>query len=438
MGQAPDEAERMAAATERIAAAQREADSALSLADLGLTRLPESLRTLKYLTQLDLSGNQLAELPGWLGELAALEGLVLRGNRLTHLPSSLAGLSRLTQLDAADNRLLQVAPELAAMPRLAAIELRGNPHLLVPPPEIVAQDSHAVLNYLRGLGGGGLESAPTEALVPSIWPSTTPPRTDKERGSWRKVVMIGIPVLVICAAVAITAAFNDRQPSVTPPASLPVAPAAASIGTAASSPTQATAKVAKTSHATTASPSPTSVTGHASTHAAPSAAGATSTTAPASSAATAAAATYPTAAPGVDLAADNPVAASSTMENYTAANTVDGNPNTYWESLDGASFPQTLTVDLGEVTTVGRFDFQLPQQSDWNERTETFTILGSTNGSDFFTIEPSATYTFNANSSSDDSASLSIGPVHARYVELYFTATDGWPAAQMGELGVYS
>lgn len=438
MGQAPDEAERIAAATERIAAAQREADSALSLADLGLAQLPESLRTLKYLTQLDLSGNQLAELPEWLGELTALEGLVLRGNRLTQLPVSLTGLSRLTQLDAADNRLLQVAPELAGMPRLAAIELRGNPHLLVPPPEIVAQDSHAVLNYLRGLGGGGIGPAPTVTLMPSIPLPTTPPRTDKERGSWRKVVMIGIPVLVICAAVAITAAFNDRQPGVTPPASLPVAPAAASIGTATSAPTQTTAKAAQTSHAPTASPSPSSVTEHASTHAAPSAAGATSTTAPASSAATAGAATFPTAAPSVDLAAGNPVAASSTMENYTAANTVDGNPNTYWESLDGASFPQTLKVDLGEVTTVGRFEFQLPQQSDWNERTETFTILGSTNGSDFFTIEPSATYTFNANSSSDDSASLSIGPVHTRYVELYFTATAGWPAAQMGELGVYS
>jgi F5/8 type C domain/Leucine rich repeat len=423
-------------ASDRIGAAAHELDSALSLSGLGLPRLPEDLRALKYLTVLDLSGNLLTELPEWIGELAALEQLVLRGNRLTQLPPSLARLSRLTQLDAADNRLLQVAPELAALPRLATIELRGNPHLLVPPPEVVAQGGRAVLEHLRGTAG------PAEAATEIIF--RTPPRppiqvpADAGHGTRRKALMIGVPVLVVCVAVAITAALSSGRAGQTSTSALPAARAVTSVNGVVLPPGRTATNGAVTLHAPTYSP--TSTAGRTATHAASPQTSATSgkTTAAAAGPPAAPTTAYPTAAPGVDLAANGPAASSSTMQNYAAANVVDGNPNTYWESLDGAALPQTLKVDLGEVTTVGRFDFRLPPASDWNERTETFTILGSTNGTDFFTIEPSGTYTFNANSAADDSASLTVAPVHTRYIELYFTATNGWPAAQLGELDVYS
>ena len=444
----PDDAGQTAA--QRIATAAREAETALSLAGLGLTQLPKSIRMLRYLTQLDLSDNLLTALPDWIGDLTALEMLVLRGNRLTLLPPSLARLDRLTQLDAADNRLLQVAPELAAMTRLAVIELRGNPHLLVPPPEVVAQGSHAVLAHLRGLGGGSAESATEVIPTPSPRPSSSPePAAAADSGSdsdagreprtRRRVLMLGVPVLVIGAAIAITAAMTEGSPGSPSSPPFPSAQAAASADPVIASPNQTAAMLGTTLHPPTYS-SPTPVPKHTTTHPAASETPPPTTT-DTSSAAPAdptSASTYPIAAPGVDLAANGPATASSTMQNYVAANVVDGNPNTYWESLDGSAFPQTLTVNLGEVTTVGRFDFHLPQVSGWNERTETFTILGSTNGTDFFTIEPSAVYTFNANSSSDDSASLTITPVHTRYIELYFSATAGWPAAQLGELDAYS
>jgi hypothetical protein len=424
-------------ALDRIGEAARGLESALSLSGLGLPRLPDDLRVLKYLTVLDLSDNLLTELPDWIGELAALEQLVLRGNRLTQLPPSLARLSRLTQLDAADNRLLQVAPELATLPRLATIELHGNPHLLVPPPEIVAEGGRAVLEHLRGTAGTG-ESA-TEIIFRSIPRPPAPMPAGEEHGTRRKALLIGVPVLAVAVALAITVALSaggSGQPS---PSALPAAQAVTSVNPLAVPPNPTTTKAATTLHAPTYSPTGTAdpATTHAAapqTSAAPgktAAAAADPSTAPATT-------TYPIAAPSVDLAASGPATSTSTMQNYAAGNAVDGNPNTYWESLDGAAFPQTLKVDLGAVTTVGRFDFRLPQASDWNERTETFTILGSTNGTSFFTIRPSATYTFNANSSSDDSASLAVDPVHTRYIELSFTATDGWPAAQLGELDVYS
>jgi hypothetical protein len=423
-------------ASDRIGAAAHELESVLSLSGLGLPRLPEDLRALKYLTVLDLSDNELTELPEWIGELAALEQLVLRGNRLTQLPPSLARLSRLTQLDAADNRLLQVAPELAALPRLATIELRGNPHLLVPPPEIVAEGGRAVLEYLRGTVNTG-ESA-TEIIFRSIPRPSDPMPPGSEHGGRRKAMMIAVPVLVVCVGVAITAALSGGGSGQTSPSALPAARAVTSVNAIAVSPNQTAAKSSTTLHAPTYSPTSTAERATAHATAPQTSAPPSKTTAAKTGAAAPPTTTYPIAAPGVDLAASRPASSSSTMQNYAAGNVVDGNPSTYWESLDGAAFPQTLKVDLGEVTTVGRFDFRLPTASDWNERAETFTILGSTNGTSFFTIQPSGTYTFNANSASDDSASLTVAPVHARYIELDFTATNGWPAAQLGELDVYS
>ena len=460
MDVSPAEAEQVA--LERIRSAEREADSALSLAGLGLVQIPDGLKALKYLTHLDLSGNELTELPEWIGSLTALELLVLRGNRLVELPPSLARLSRLAQLDAADNRLLQVPPALASLPRLSVLELDGNPHLLVPPPAIVAQGSHAILEHLRGLSGldGTAESA-AEITVASGIPPYKPTQGDAPRGTRRKAFLVGIPVLVIGAVIAVTAGMigagagpgrtsaSSASPA-TVQAALPGGTAGASLNkgaateaatasatAAATSTAIGTAEGPTTKNALTSLPEPTLSAGLVSGSAA--APTATATAASTSSSANAAAAVaYPTAAPDVDLAQGMPATASSTIQNYVASNAVDGNADTYWESQDGTAFPQSLTVDLGSVTTVGRFDFRLPEAPGWNERTETFTILGSTDGTDFFTIQPSAVYTFNANSASDDSASLTISPVHTRYIELYFTATDGWPAAQIGELGVYS
>ena len=422
MAESSEGAEQLA--TERIRTAESEAGPVLSLAGLGLSQLPESISSLTHLTRLDLSGNLLTELPEWLGELTALEALDLSGNRLMLLPPSLTRLSRLAQLDASGNRLLDVAPELALMPRLAAIELGGNPHLLTPPPDIVGQGAEAVLDYLRDLCGTPESTVETEI----------PTRAEEVRGTLRKALVIGVPVLVISATATIIAAQSHAPAKDGSASSVSAAQAATPFQLATGSPTQTTitAVAPTSSHGPTHTPThaPASVAEHAP------APDAVPSHAPART--TAAAPSFPTAAPNVNLALGRHVTVSSTMGNFVASNATNGNVNSYWESKDGSAFPQTLTVDLGTVTTVGRFDFQLPTPSDWNERTQTFTILGSTNGTDFFTIRGSATYTFNANSPSADATSLTVSPVHARYIKLDFTATHGWPAAQMGELDVFS
>ena len=68
------------------------------------------------------------------------------------------------------------------------------------------------------------------------------------------------------------------------------------------------------------------------------------------------------------------------------ANANDGNTSTYWESTDGAAYPQTITVNLGAVYPIGSLTLDLPPSTAWATRTETLSVLGSTNGTSFSQI----------------------------------------------------
>ena len=137
-----------------------------------------------------------------------------------------------------------------------------------------------------------------------------------------------------------------------------------------------------------------------------------------------------------NLALGQPVTASSDYETYVPANVVDGNTSTYWESTDGAGYPQTITVDLGSVQSIGSITLDLPPSSAWNTRTETLSVLGSTNDSTFNQIVASAGYTFNPATGNTVTISLPSG-TSARYVQLSFTGNTGWDAAQLSEFEIF-
>ena len=111
----------------RVAGAVAGAQRSLSLAGLGLERLPPELASATALRELDLSGNRLTELPPWLGGLTALRRLDLRGNELVEIPAWLGAL------------------------RLGSLELADNRHLVSPPPQVVAEGGAAVAAYVRNL-----------------------------------------------------------------------------------------------------------------------------------------------------------------------------------------------------------------------------------------------------------------------------------------------
>jgi hypothetical protein len=143
-----------------------------------------------------------------------------------------------------------------------------------------------------------------------------------------------------------------------------------------------------------------------------------------------------TASSTTNLALNQPVTASSVFQNYVPSNAVDGNTSTYWESTDGAAYPQTITVNLGSVQAVGSITLDLPPATAWSTRTETLSVLGSANGTTFSQIVAPAGYTFNPSTGNTVTISLPSG-TSAQYVQLNFTANTGWDAAQLSEFEVF-
>jgi hypothetical protein len=139
--------------------------------------------------------------------------------------------------------------------------------------------------------------------------------------------------------------------------------------------------------------------------------------------------------PAGNLAAGRPVTVTSANGPYVAGNAVDADANSYWESANNA-FPQSITVDLGSVQSVGRMVLKLPPPAAWQTRTQTLSVLGSTDGSSFSTIVGSTGYTFNP--AAGNSVTINLPAGTRRYVRLTFTANTGWPAAQLSEFEVYA
>ncbi|HUN33217.1 MAG TPA: choice-of-anchor D domain-containing protein, partial [Trebonia sp.] len=137
-----------------------------------------------------------------------------------------------------------------------------------------------------------------------------------------------------------------------------------------------------------------------------------------------------------NLALNAPATASSSYETYVASNVTDGNTSSYWESTDGAGYPQTISVNLGSVQSIGSVTLDLPPSSAWSTRTETLSVLGSTNGTSYSQIVGSAGYTFNPSTGNTVTISLPSG-TSAQYVELSFTGNTGWSAAQLSEFEVF-
>ncbi|GAA2477229.1 galactose-binding domain-containing protein [Winogradskya humida] len=136
-----------------------------------------------------------------------------------------------------------------------------------------------------------------------------------------------------------------------------------------------------------------------------------------------------------NLALNRPATATGQADVYGPGNAVDGNANTYWESPNNA-FPQSLTVDLGQSRQVSRIVLKLPPATAWATRTQTLSVLGSSDGSSYSTVKASAGYTFNP--ATGNTATVSFTATNQRYLRLTFTGNTGWPAGQVSEFEVYT
>jgi hypothetical protein len=139
--------------------------------------------------------------------------------------------------------------------------------------------------------------------------------------------------------------------------------------------------------------------------------------------------------PNRNLAKGRPASATGSQDVYTPGKAVDGDANSYWESTNNA-FPQSWTVDLGSSYAVRRLVLKLPPSSAWGARTQTITVLGSTDGSTYSTVLGSQGYRFDPATGNTATVSLP-GGTSVRYLRLSVSANTGWPAGQFSEVEAY-
>ncbi|MFF1448011.1 discoidin domain-containing protein [Streptomyces sp. NPDC058274] len=139
--------------------------------------------------------------------------------------------------------------------------------------------------------------------------------------------------------------------------------------------------------------------------------------------------------PSTNLAKGHSATASGSVDAYTPGKAVDGDVNTYWESSNNA-FPQTWTVDLGSARAARRVVLKLPPAAAWQARTQTLSVLGSTDGSAYSTVVASQGYRFDPATGNSVTVNLPSG-TNVRYLRLNVTANTGWPAAQLSEVEAY-
>ncbi|MGP4007242.1 discoidin domain-containing protein [Streptomyces sp. 4N124] len=139
--------------------------------------------------------------------------------------------------------------------------------------------------------------------------------------------------------------------------------------------------------------------------------------------------------PDRNLAKGRAATATGSQDVYTPGKAVDGDANSYWESTNNA-FPQSLDVDLGATESVRRLVLKLPPSSAWGARTQTITVLGSTDGANYSTVVGSTGYRFDPATGNTATVALPSG-TSLRHLRLTVTANTGWPAAQFSEVEAY-
>jgi hypothetical protein len=141
----------------------------------------------------------------------------------------------------------------------------------------------------------------------------------------------------------------------------------------------------------------------------------------------------------VNLALGRMIIATGTNGSFVAANAVDGNPDTYWEGPSSTSRrnrTQTILLDLGTATPIGRIVLRLPPQPDWPARTQTLSITGSADGWRYAAIARSAAYVFDP--ASGNTVTITVPATDVRYLQIEITANTGAPAGQLSEIEIFT
>ena len=138
--------------------------------------------------------------------------------------------------------------------------------------------------------------------------------------------------------------------------------------------------------------------------------------------------------PNGNLALTATASADNTLAGFPASNANDGNQATYWQAANATG---VLTLQLAEAAPVDRIVLELPQ--GWGDRHQTIEVDGSTDGSTWTTLAPSATYLFSANNAAGNNVvDITVPSTTLNYIRLDVSNNDVQGAPQIAEFQVYS
>ncbi|SDW57302.1 F5/8 type C domain-containing protein [Amycolatopsis xylanica] len=138
---------------------------------------------------------------------------------------------------------------------------------------------------------------------------------------------------------------------------------------------------------------------------------------------------------GTNLAVGKPITASSTVQNFVAANANDNNTGTYWEG--GGDYPNLLTVALGSNADVSAVVVKLNPDSIWGTRTQTIEVQGrEQSASAFTTLAAASAQTFNPASGNTVTIPVTGRAADVRLRITSNTGAGGGQAAEFQVIGV--
>ena len=94
-----------------------------------------------------------------------------------------------------------------------------------------------------------------------------------------------------------------------------------------------------------------------------------------------------------------------------------------------------MTVDTGKLNEIKTIRIRLNPDPIWAARQQTFTILGSEDGTTFKPVVASAVYDFTP--AKANTVTIDFDPVKTRFVQLQITANTGATGGQVAELEIY-
>ncbi|WP_379141471.1 discoidin domain-containing protein [Paenibacillus sp. sgz500992] len=141
----------------------------------------------------------------------------------------------------------------------------------------------------------------------------------------------------------------------------------------------------------------------------------------------------PSTGPGLNLAIGKTINASSSIFTFVPGHANDGDVTTYWEG-GAASYPNTLTVNLGANASITSVVVKLNPAAAWATRTQTIEVLGHNQATSTFTsLVPATLYTFNP--ASGNSVTIPVTAT-ASELQLKFTTNSGSNAGQVAEFQI--